>query len=125
MSVSHHHDHRAHSVLVVEDEALVRSCVAFQFESEGFAVIEAADAEEALRAFEDHPEVEAVFTDCNMPGRFDGLSLLQQIFERRPDVRLILTSGRGEPDPGDMPDGAIFLAKPYDIRSLAALVLAH
>ncbi len=88
-------------------------------------MIEAADAEEALQAFEDHPEVEAVFTDRNMPGPFDGLSLLQQIFKRRPDVRLILTSGRGEPDPGDMPEGATFLAKPYDIRCLTELVLPH
>ena len=121
MSVPHHHQQQ-HSVLVVEDEALVRGCAAYEFESAGFAVIEAADAEEALRAFEDHPEVDAVFTDRNMPGRFDGLSLLQQIFERRPDVRLILTSGRGEPNPGEMPSGAIFVAKPYDIRTLTLLV---
>ncbi len=121
MSATHHQL----SVLVVEDEALVRSCVAFEFESAGYSVIEASDAEEALQAFEKHPEVDAVFSDHNMPGRYDGLTLLQKIHQRRPDVRLILTSGRGEPDTKEMPAGAVFVAKPYDIRSLAALILPH
>jgi len=121
MSVTHHQL----SVLVVEDEALVRGCIAFELERAGYAVIEAGDAEEALRAFEEHPEVDAVFSDRNMPGRFDGLTLLQRIHQRRPDVRLILTSGRGEPGTGEMPTGAVFVAKPYDIRSLASLVRPH
>ncbi len=115
--------HQSRSVLVVEDEALIRSSIASQLKSAGLAVIEAGDAEEALQAFNDHTEVAAVFTDRNMPGRFDGLSLLRMIFRRRPGVRLILTSGRGEPLPGEMPAGAVFLPKPYDMRSLVALVL--
>jgi CheY-like chemotaxis protein len=111
-------------VLVVEDEALVRSCAVSQLEEAGFDVIEAADAEEALREFDGHARVTTVFTDINMPGPFDGLSLAHKIFERRPDVQLILTSGRGVPSAGEMPAGGQFLLKPYNCNLLTALIRA-
>ena len=109
-------------VLVVEDEALVRSCAVSQLEEAGFDVIEAADAVEALREFDGHSCVTTVFTDINMPGEFDGLSLAHKIFKRRPDVQLILTSGRGVPAKSDMPAGGQFLLKPYNCNLLTALI---
>jgi CheY-like chemotaxis protein len=111
-------------ILLVEDEAVVRSCTAAQLEDAGCAVIEAADAEEALRAFEVHADVTTVFTDINMPGPFDGLSLAHRIFRLRPQVQLILTSGRGAPPLGEMPAGGYFLAKPYYCHQLTALIRA-
>jgi DNA-binding NtrC family response regulator len=63
-----------------------------------------------------------VFTDINMPGRFDGLCLAQTIARIRPDIRLILTSGRAPPPRGVMPEGARFLPKPYSYASLTALI---
>jgi CheY-like chemotaxis protein len=111
-------------VLVVEDEALVRNCTVAQLEDAGFAVIEAADAEEGLREFEDHALVTTVFSDINMPGAFDGLSLMHKIFRLRPKVQLILTSGRGFPPNAEMPAGARFLMKPYNANQLTALIKA-
>ena len=111
-------------VLVVEDEALVRDCTVAQLEDAGFTVIEACDAEEGLREFEDHALVTTVFSDINMPGAFDGLSLMHKIFRLRPDVQLILTSGRGVPLGAEMPVGARFLLKPYNANQLTSLIKA-
>jgi DNA-binding response OmpR family regulator len=88
-------------------------------------VIEAADAEEAFRAFQACDGITTVFTDINMPGPFDGLSLVHKVFQLRSSVQLILTSGRGSPPTREMPLGARFLPKPYDCTSLAALIMAH
>jgi CheY-like chemotaxis protein len=111
-------------VLVVEDEALVRNCVVMQLEDAGFKVIEAADAEQGLRQFQDRQEVTTVFADINMPGRFDGLALAHKVFHLRPHVQLILTSGRPPPQDIEMPPGVHFLTKPYSCNSLTNLIKA-
>jgi two-component system, response regulator PdtaR len=111
-------------ILIVEDEALVRVCTAALLLDAGCAVIEAADAEEALRAFEAHDQVTTVFTDINMPGAFSGLSLAHKIFRLRPQVQLILTSGRASPPESEMPAGGHFLPKPYDYDQLTSLIRA-
>jgi CheY-like chemotaxis protein len=111
-------------ILVVEDEALVRACTAALLEEAGCSVIEAADGEEALRAFEANAQVTTVFTDINMPGSFNGLALAHKIFRLRPQVQLILTSGRGALSEAEMPTGGHFLPKPYDCGQLTALIRA-
>jgi CheY-like chemotaxis protein len=111
-------------ILVVEDEALVRVCTAALLEDAGCQVIEAGDAEEALRAFEANDQVTTLFTDINMPGPINGLSLAHRIFRMRPRVQLILTSGRGSPSDDEMPAGGHFLPKPYDCHQLTALIRA-
>jgi len=111
-------------ILVVEDEALVRGCVVAQLEDAGFTVIEAANGDEALQQFEDHALVTTLFTDINMPGELDGLSLAHMIFKLRPNVRLILTSGRGAPLASELPLGGQFLPKPYDSGLLTTLIRA-
>ncbi len=111
-------------VLVVEDEAFVRTCVSMHLEGCGFSVIEAADAAEALRAFASDERVSAVFTDINMPGGMGGLLLAREIYALRPQVRVIITSGRGEPAGSEMPSGAQFLPKPYDYGLLERLLAA-
>jgi CheY-like chemotaxis protein len=111
-------------ILVVEDEALVRACAAMQLQDAGFSVIEAADAEEAMREFDAHDDITTVFTDINMPGAFDGLSLAHKIHHLRSRVQLILTSGRNPPLASEMPVGVKFLPKPYDSKALTALIAA-
>jgi DNA-binding NtrC family response regulator len=110
-------------VLVVDDQILVRICAAAHLEEGGFGVIEASDAEEALQKFDDQAGVTTVFTDIEMPGAFDGLSLAHKVFERRPEVQVILTSTR-EPSRDEMPPKAHFLAKPYDCNLLTELIMA-
>ena len=121
MSQSHKN---APIVLVVEDEALVRVGAAITLEDAGCSVIEAADAEEALEKFEQSGCVTTLFTDINMPGPLNGLSLAHRISQLRPNVRLILTSGRDSPRESEMPAGGHFLAKPYNYQQLTALICA-
>jgi CheY-like chemotaxis protein len=111
-------------ILVVEDEALVRACTAALLEDAGCSVIEAGNAEEALREFETHALITTLFTDINMPGAINGLSLAHKIFQMRPQVQLILTSGRGLPREGEMPAGGQFLPKPYDCEQLTEMIRA-
>jgi len=111
-------------ILVVEDEAIVRACTAALLEEAGCGVIEAADGEEGLRAFEANARVTTVFTDINMPGSFNGLAMAHKIFRLRPQVQLILTSGRGPLTEAEMPAGGHFLPKPYDCGQLTALIRA-
>lgn len=81
------------SVLLVEDEVLIRLDTADQLRALGMAVTEAADAQEALSVLESGIRVDVVFTDIRMPGKLDGLDLVRVIRERYPEVKVILCSG--------------------------------
>jgi two-component system, response regulator PdtaR len=115
------------SVLVVEDETLVRMAALDFVEEAGFTVFEARGAEEAIRMLELHPEIRIVFTDINMPGSMDGLKLAHYVRRRWPLVQLIVTSGEMQPSAEDLPAGSVFLGKPYEpnlltdqLRTMAA-----
>ena len=101
-------------VLIVEDEPLVRMMVIELFEDEGFEVLEAADADEALTIFGRRSDVALLFTDVEMPGSIDGYGLARWAHHHRPDVKTIVVSGRAMPRAGDIPEGAAFVGKPYD-----------
>lgn len=105
------------TVLVVEDEPLVRMSAAEALRDEGFTVYEAADASEALEVMEDHQEVGVVFTDIDMPG-MSGLELADEIHRRRPAVRCLLTSGRAR----RLAAGDPFLPKPYSLGRLGEAI---
>jgi len=109
-------------ILIVDDEPLVRFVAADALEEGGYAVAEAADAENALKVLETRPDVQLLFTDIQMPGAFDGLELVRKVHDRWPHIRLIVTSGRCQPNPIDIPDAGCFLSKPYHDRELLAHV---
>jgi len=113
-------------VLIVEDEWLLRAHARDVLENAGFDALEAADADEALRVLAEHPEVNALFTDINLPGTLDGLQLARKVYQSRPDIRLLITSGKIAPGKGQIPHEGIFLPKPYSpdavVRSLSNLL---
>ena len=111
-------------ILIVEDEALVRLSAIGMLEDAGFRMIEAANGDEALELLEADSDVQLLFTDINMPGSFNGLAMAHKIFQLRPQVQLILTSGRGALSEAEMPAGGHFLPKPYDCNQLTALIRA-
>lgn len=107
------------TILIVEDEALIRLSVTETLESAGFQVIAAANAEAALEALGDQPEVNVVFTDINMPGKMDGLDLAQFIHAKWPRIALMVTSGKMPPSVAkDLPAGSQFFSKPYSYAEL-------
>ena len=109
----------AATVLVVEDDRLVRDCAAAVLGEHGFKVLQAANGPEGLLLLEKE-QADVVFTDVNMPGAFDGLGLARRVRRRWPHIAVVITSGRGGPD-REM-EGTRFLPKPYIPDSLARLV---
>src|ERR1700675_3394458 len=90
------------TVLVVEDDVLIRLSVAEALRSAGLDVIEAATGDEALMVLGSSATVDLVFTDIQMPGSTDGLALAQIARQTRPSLKIIVTSGRAPawPSPG-------------------------
>ena len=101
------------SVLVVEDETLIRFNVVDALEDAGYDVFEAANADDAIAILAVTPSIRLVFTDIDMPGSMDGLKLAAAVRNRWPPVKIIVTSGHRIVQITDMPDGSVFFSKPY------------
>jgi CheY-like chemotaxis protein len=101
------------TVLVVEDELIIRMNTVAMIEGAGYSVLEASNADDAITLLETRPEIRVVFSDIEMPGSMDGLKLIHAVRERWPPAMLILASGRMSPLVADMPERTIFLRKPY------------
>jgi DNA-binding NtrC family response regulator len=102
------------SILIVEDDALVRVLGAGMFAHAGFRVIEAVNSDEALESLEADSGVHLLFTDVNLPGTIDGLALARQVHERWPQIGIIVVSGQAMPKPDELPAVCRFYRKPYD-----------
>lgn len=112
------------SVLLVEDEALIREMLAFEFEDEGFEVHQAGGADEAVGLFEEGLKVGAVVTDVRMPGRMDGLGLATWLAQHRPFLTVVITSGYAAPaDVAHLKASvAAIMPKPYKPSDVVAFV---
>jgi len=114
----------AKRILIVDDEAPLRFLLSKQLTRAGFEVVAAADVEAALAALAAHPDVALVITDVVMP-RLDGPALLDRLRTSHPATKLIVMSGY--PDDviashGMLDPGVSFLAKPFSIGALGAMV---
>lgn len=110
-------------VLVVDDEPLIRFATVEALEDAGFEVLEAGNADEALVLLQNN-DVDAVFTDVNMPGTTDGLGLMAQIRERAPQTRVIVTSGHVRLGAFDLSSGVSFIPKPYTHDAIVGMLKA-
>ena len=106
------------TVLVVEDEFLIRDAVAEELKEAGFNVVLAENADHAIAILEARQDIHLLFTDIDMPGSMDGLKLAAAVRDRWPPVHIIITSGKVRPP--EIPAHALFIAKPYLGRSLVA-----
>jgi len=115
-------------VLVVEDEPFVRLMAADVLSLAGYSVMEARNADEALRILEGQADVVVVFTDIDMPGSIDGLALAERIGQRWPQIDIVFTSGHRY-NMARIPCERRFLAKPYAgaelIRQIAETIRAR
>jgi DNA-binding response OmpR family regulator len=110
------------AILVVEDETLIRFWAAGLLEENGFSVLEAENAEAALKVLESRPDVKLLFTDVQMPGSLNGMELAREVHARWPHVLLVITSGRERPTRAEIPDDGRFVAKPYNAEELLGQV---
>jgi two-component system, response regulator PdtaR len=103
------------TILVVEDEILVRLLIVGYLREFGFKVVEAGNAAEATRILCSDEAVEVVFSDIRMPGEMNGIALANWIGRNKPHVGVVLTSGHARLADlaADACDAADFIAKPY------------
>lgn len=106
---------------MVEDEFFVRVSVADELRCEGFDVLEAANADDALRILESGHRVDVVFSDVQMPGRINGMGLSAAVRDRFPATPVILTSGNTPADIG-LGHGGIFVPKPCETDHMTSVI---
>ena len=105
------------TVLLVEDEVLVRMMLADQLREAGCTVVEASDADEALVLLRQNlVRIEVVISDIRMPGSMDGLGLARVIRSECPELKIILMSGHHRALEG--PDYDAFFPKPYNAPAI-------
>lgn len=103
------------AVVIVEDEWLVRTAAAQALSQAGFSVLETERTDQAIAHLRDRAhQIHALFTDIHVPGPMDGLALAHLSRSTWPWVGLLIVSGRARPHTHELPDGARFLAKPYE-----------
>ena len=113
------------TILVVEDDPLVRHLVVAQLGSLGYLTIAAADGREALALIERGAAFDLLFTDVIMPNGINGPELSEQIAKRCPGAKVLFTSGYTDNtmiNDGRLDAGVLLLSKPYRKSQLARMV---
>jgi len=113
------------TILVVEDNDMVRAYVVAQLESLGYDVIEAENGPAGLMKLDGAGNVDLLFTDVIMPGGMNGRELAEQAVERRPGLKVLFTSGYDESAitaDGQLVDGMFLLKKPYQRQEMASKI---
>ncbi|MBB3660131.1 CheY-like chemotaxis protein [Rhizobium sp. BK650] len=109
------------SVLVVEDEVLLRYDIVDFLDQAGYKTLEAANADEALVLLNANP-VDTLYTDIDMPGSMDGLGLVAKVRRQWPSTRVIVTSGLVKLSHKDTEAGVTFVSKPTAGPELLKLI---
>jgi CheY-like chemotaxis protein len=110
------------TILVTEDDELLRLNASELLEESGYTVVEADSAEEALKVMEARKDVRLLFTDIQMPPGSDGLELAREVHKRWPKVLLVITSGQIQPKQAEIADDGRFIRKPYSAKDLLAQI---
>jgi two-component system cell cycle sensor histidine kinase/response regulator CckA len=108
------------TVLVVEDEEGLRQLTKRFLERQGYRVLVAANAEEAMQLFDENPDIEVLLTDVVMPGA-SGPTLNKRLIERMPELKVIYMSGYTDETivhHGVLNPGIAFLQKPFTAEAL-------
>jgi CheY-like chemotaxis protein len=111
---------RSETILVVEDEVLVRMVIADYLRECGYRVIEAGSAEEAITVLTSPEPVDIVFSDVQMPGEMDGFGLATWVRRNQPWLKVLLTSGnaRAATTAGDLCEEGPLEQKPYHPQTI-------
>lgn len=109
------------TILVVEDEAMIRMMLVDGLEDAGFEVIEAENADVAILKLDDCPRISVVVTDVRMPGSIDGFGLATWMRKNRRLMPIVITSGFSTPPDINSINPAVVkvVAKPYKPQDVA------
>jgi CheY-like chemotaxis protein len=113
------------TILVVEDDRLVKDYVLTQLRSLGYATLDAPNAAEALAIVQAGHRFDLLFTDVIMPGVMNGRQLATEIKKGRPDLKVLFTSGHTENaiiHHGRLDSDVLLLAKPYRKSDMARMI---
>jgi CheY-like chemotaxis protein len=109
-------------ILLVEDDPMLRLGASAVLMDAGYAVLEAADADEAIALLETEPDIRLMISDIQMPGSLDGVKLAHAVRRRWPPIQVLLTSGRAIPSADELPERVHYLPKPFAEMELLAEV---
>jgi CheY-like chemotaxis protein len=115
------------TVLLVDDEPLIRMVAAEQLEELGYVVIEAGEARDAIRVLETEQTIHLLLTDVGLPNGMNGRQLADIAREKRPDLPVLFITGYAENavlNHGHLQPGMQILTKPFDLDALAKHVKA-
>ena len=107
------------SILVVEDDGLVRADIVCELMESGFAVIEADSAEKAMAVFHDGHKIDLLFTDIRLSGPGNGHDVAEALRALRPGIPVIYASGQAI-DPRRRVLGSLAFSKPYRPQEVVA-----
>ena len=113
------------TILVVEDDNLVRTFVVSQIQSLGYLTLAAVNAAEAMAVIDGPQAIDLLFTDMIMPGSMNGRQLAAAALKRRASLRILYTSGYSNEaiiHHGQLDAGVLLLAKPYRKSDLARMI---
>ncbi|MCX6885417.1 MAG: response regulator, partial [Verrucomicrobia bacterium] len=125
--VSHINEIGVGTLMVIDDDNILRELLVSAVEWMGFTVIEACDGVEAVELFrQHHEEIRLVISDLTMP-RMDGWDTLQALRKIAPGIPVILSSGHSENHVmsghhAELPQG--FLMKPYELKQLRTTIFS-
>lgn len=113
------------TILLVDDEPLIRMVAAEQLEELGYVVIEAGDAREATKVLEADRRIDLLLTDVGLPNGMNGRQLADRARETRPNLPVLFVTGYAENavlNQGHLLPGMQVLTKPFDMNTLARRV---
>lgn len=112
------------TILVVDDEPVLRRVAGRLLEKLGYRVLEASDGKTALEVYQERgPEIDLVLLDMIMPG-MNGFQTVQRLRALDPKVPIVLCSGYGEGRAKDLPPDVGYISKPYTLEVLSQKVAA-
>lgn len=107
-------DDTAPYALVVDDDGLIRMDAMDILADAGFRTFEASDGDTAMALLaQQHALIVLLFTDVQMPGSRNGFAVARETAQQWPHIAIVVASGQMQPGPGDMPEGARFIGKPF------------
>ena len=116
------HDGQGRTVLVVDDEPLVRMLIAEVLEELGYAVVEAADGPAGLKVLQSNARLDLLITDVGLPGGMNGRQLADAARAQRADLKVLFITGYAENavlNHGHLEPGMHIMTKPFAMDALA------